>query len=126
MIFCILLYNNAVVCIFELAQMKIILGEDIVMTKRDLVNELSKKTGTTQREAAKMVEALCEVICDQLSSGEEVKLNGFGSFQIRHRAPRKGRNPVTGESMPVPATNVVAFKAGGRLAETVANMEIDG
>lgn len=96
------------------------------MTKRDLVNELSKKTGTTQREAAKMVETLCEVICNQLSSGEEVKLNGFGSFQIRHRAPRKGRNPVTGEAMPVPATNVVTFKAGGKLAENVANMKSDG
>ncbi len=95
------------------------------MTKRDLVNELSKKTGTTQRDAAKMIEALCEVICDQLSSGEEVKLNGFGAFQIRHRAPRKGRNPITGETMPVPATSVVTVKASGKLADTVANLNCE-
>lgn len=95
------------------------------MTKRDLVNELSKKVGMTQRETAKVIDALCDTICNGLSNGEMVKLNGFGSFQIRHRAPRKGRNPVTGETMPVPATNVVVFKAGGRLADTVADMEIE-
>ena len=93
------------------------------MTKRDLVNELAKKVGSTQRETAKMVEALCDIVCDELSRGEMVKLNGFGCFQLRRRAARKGRNPLTGTEMPVPATTVVAFKPSNKLADAVADIE---
>lgn len=93
------------------------------MTKRDLVTEIAKKVGSTQRETAKMVDTLCDIVCDELANGEMVKLNGFGSFQIRRRAPRKGRNPTTGEQMPVPATTVVMFKPSNRLADSVANVE---
>lgn len=93
------------------------------MTKRELVSELAKKTGASQRETAKMVDAFADVLSDELAKGEMVKLNGFGSFQVRHRAARKGRNPVTGEEMPVPPTTVVVFKPSGKLAESVAAIE---
>lgn len=96
------------------------------MTKRELVSELAKKTGASQRETAKMVDAFADVLSDELAKGEMVKLNGFGSFQVRHRAARKGRNPVTGEEMPVPPTTVVMFKASGKLAESVAAIEDKG
>lgn len=93
------------------------------MTKRDLVAELAKKTGATQRETMNTVDALCDIVCEELSKGETVKLNGFGCFQLRRRAPRKGRNPTTGEEMPVPATTVVTFKPSSKLADSVADVE---
>lgn len=93
------------------------------MRKRELINELAKRVGSTQREMAKAVDALCDIICGELANGEMVKLNGFGCFQIRRRAPRKGRNPITGEEMPVPATTVVTFKPSNRLADSVADVE---
>ena len=96
------------------------------MTKRDLVNELAKKVGSTQRETSKMVDALCDIVCEELSRGETVKLNGFGCFQLRRRAPRKGRNPTTGEEMPVPATTVVTFKPSSKLTDAVAGTEAEG
>lgn len=96
------------------------------MTKRELVVELAKKTDASQRETSKMVDALCNIVCDELASGEAVKLNGFGCFQLRRRAPRKGRNPTTGEEMPVPATTVVTFKPSSKLADAVAGAEAEG
>ena len=93
------------------------------MTKRDLVSELAKKTGASQRETAKLLDAFVDVLSDELTSGEMVKLNGFGCFRLCRRAARKGRNPVTGAVMPVPATTVVVFKPSNKLADSVAAIE---
>lgn len=91
------------------------------MIKKQFVNKLAKKVGVTQRDTAKMVDALCELIAEELVNGETVKMNGFGSFQSYLRAAKKARNPITGEEIIIPATNVVVFKPSCRLADSVAN-----
>ena len=91
------------------------------MIKRELVRKLSKKVEMPQKEVMKIVDTLCEIVSDELTKGENVKMNGFGSFRRSTRAPKKGRNPLTGEQIEIPATNVVVFNPSNRLAEAVAN-----
>lgn len=90
------------------------------MIKRELVKKLAKKVGASQRDTAKIVDALCELISEELVKGETVKINCFGNFRLCCRAPKKGRNPLTGEQIEIPATNVVVFNPSDRLAESVA------
>lgn len=90
------------------------------MIKRELVRELSKKVEMPQKDVMKIVDTLCEIVSDELTKGENVKMNGFGSFQRSTRAAKVGRNPITGEQIEIPATNVVVFKPSERLAESVA------
>lgn len=91
------------------------------MNKRELVKKLAKRVDASQRDTAKIVDALCELVGEELVQGETIKMNGFGNFQLRRRANRKGRNPLTGEQIEIPATNVVVFNPSGRLAESVAS-----
>lgn len=89
------------------------------MNKAELVETIAEKTGTTKKIAESQVEAFIEAIADSLKKGEKVQLVGFGSFEVRKRAARKGRNPQTGAEMKIPASAAPVFKAGKALKEAV-------
>jgi integration host factor subunit beta len=87
------------------------------MTKAELVEEVAHKTGLPKKQAEIIVNTVFESIVDSLKSGEKIELRGFGSFRIRHRGARVGRNPKTGEKVPVPAKRIPYFKPGKHLRE---------
>jgi integration host factor subunit alpha len=89
--------------------------ETPTLTKAELSEMLFERLGLNKRESKDMVEAFFELIHDSLVSGVDVKLSGFGNFQIRHKAPRPGRNPRTGEAIPIKARQVVTFHASAKL-----------
>jgi len=82
------------------------------MTKAELVNRVSKRTDLNKRDAEVMVQTVLDSIIDSLQNGDKVELRGFGSFRLRERAPRIGRNPKTGEKVNVPSKRVPYFKPG--------------
>ncbi|TYC48057.1 HU family DNA-binding protein [Weissella muntiaci] len=87
--------------------------------KQDLVELVALQTGLTKKDATAAVEATFDAIQDTLSKGENVQLMGFGSFEVRERAARTGRNPQTGAILELPATTVPAFRAGKSLKDAV-------
>ena len=89
--------------------------------KADLIEGVVSKTELTKKDATAAVEALFDVVTETLADGERVQVIGFGSFEVRERAARKGRNPQTGEEIEIPATKVPAFKAGKGLKDAVKN-----
>ncbi|MBU5466584.1 HU family DNA-binding protein [Virgibacillus sp. MSJ-26] len=89
------------------------------MNKTDLVNAVAEKSELSKKDAGKAVDSVFETIMDSLSKGEKVQLIGFGNFEVRERAARKGRNPQTGEEIEIPASKVPAFKAGKALKDSV-------
>jgi integration host factor subunit alpha len=91
------------------------------LTKAELAELLFDNVGLNKREAKDMVEAFFDVIRDALESGESVKLSGFGNFQLRDKPQRPGRNPKTGEAIPIAARRVVTFHASQKLKALVEN-----
>jgi len=89
--------------------------ETPTLTKADLAELLFERLGLNKRESKDMVEAFFDIVNATLMSGEDVKLSGFGNFTIRRKAPRPGRNPRTGEAIPIKARNVVTFHASHKL-----------
>ncbi|MFZ5595732.1 MAG: HU family DNA-binding protein [Bacillota bacterium] len=89
------------------------------MNKADLVSKVAEKTDFTKKDAEKAVSAVLASIEEALSGGEKVQLVGFGTFEIRQRAARKGRNPQTGQEINIAAAKVPVFKAGKALRESV-------
>ncbi|HEV6966653.1 integration host factor subunit alpha [Roseateles sp.] len=89
--------------------------ETPTLTKAELAELLFDKLGLNKRESKDMVEAFFNILHDSLVKGQDVKLSGFGNFNIRRKAPRPGRNPRTGESIPIKARNVVTFHASHKL-----------
>lgn len=89
------------------------------MNKTELINKVAEATEMSKKDATKSVEAVLEAITGALRSGEKVQLIGFGNFEVRERAARKGRNPQTGEEIQIPASKVPAFKPGKQLKEEV-------
>ncbi|MDQ0256679.1 DNA-binding protein HU-beta [Evansella vedderi] len=89
------------------------------MNKTELVAEVTEKTELTKKDATAVVDALIESITDSLKKGESVQLIGFGNFEVRERAARKGRNPQTGEEIEIAASKVPAFKPGKSLKDAV-------
>ncbi|AJI25707.1 HU family DNA-binding protein (plasmid) [Priestia megaterium] len=89
------------------------------MKKAELIEAVASKSELTKQEAKKAVEALFETITTTLAKGEKVQLVGFGTFEVRERAERTGRNPQTGEEITIPATKVPGFKVGKELKEAV-------
>src|SRR5881398_3202110 len=82
------------------------------MTKADLVNDVSNAAELTKKDAERLVEIVFESIIDSLNRGEKIELRGFGSFRVRERGSRRGRNPKTGAAVNIPAKRVPYFKAG--------------
>ncbi len=89
--------------------------ESPTLTKAELAELLFDKLGLNKRESKDMVEAFFEIIHSTLVRGDDVKLSGYGNFNIRRKAPRPGRNPRTGESIPIKARDVVTFHASPKL-----------
>lgn len=89
------------------------------MTKADLVEEVADATDLSKKSSEVVVTAFFDSIVDALSHGDKVELRGFGSFNLRHRKPRLGRNPKTGETVEVPAKIVPYFRPGKALRELV-------
>lgn len=89
------------------------------MNKAELVEQVAEKTGKTKKEASMTVDSVFQTISDALKEGEKVTLIGFGNFEVRERAARKGRNPQTGEEIEIKASKVPAFKPGKQLKDAV-------
>ena len=89
------------------------------MNKAELVAAIAAKTGDTKKGAEASVNAFVDVITDALAKGDKVQLVGFGSFEVRKRAARKGRNPRTKEEIKIPASKAPVFKAGKALKDLV-------
>lgn len=89
--------------------------ETPTLTKADLAELLFERLGLNKRESKDMVEAFFEIIHTTLVDGQDMKMSGFGNFNIRRKAPRPGRNPRTGEAIPIKARNVVTFHASHKL-----------
>ncbi len=89
------------------------------MNKADLIAAIAAKTGETKKSAEASVNAFVDVITEALVKGDKVQLVGFGSFEVRKRAARKGRNPQTKEEIKIPASKAPVFKAGKALKDLV-------
>ena len=89
------------------------------MNKSELIAAIAAKTGATKKDAEASVNAFVDVVTETLTKGDKVQLVGFGSFEVRKRAARKGRNPQTKEEIKIPASKSPVFKAGKALKELV-------
>ena len=89
------------------------------MNKTEFINAVAAKEGIEKKCAEKAVNAVFATIADQLAKGEKIQLVGFGTFEVRERAEKQGRNPRTGEVMTVAASKVPAFKAGAALKNAI-------
>ena len=89
------------------------------MNKTELISAVAEKGGMDKKTAEKAVNAVFGAVTDALKAGEKIQLEGFGTFEVRERAEKQGRNPRTGETMVVPASKVPAFKAGAALKNAV-------
>jgi integration host factor subunit alpha len=91
----------------------------MALTKADIANCLFDEIGLTKREAKEIVELFFAKICDALGQGHEVKISGFGNFKLNDKDERPGRNPKTGDMIPVSARRVVTFHSGQKLRARV-------
>lgn len=82
----------------------------MTMTKAGIVNDVYERVGVTKKEAAEYVDAVFDAMKDTLSEGEDVKISGFGKFEVRQKGERVGRNPRTGEEIMIPERKVPRFK----------------
>ena len=89
------------------------------MTKADLVEKVAREAEMTKKDAEQLVEIVFESIVGTLNKGEKIELRGFGSFRLRKREPRKGRNPKTGDKVDVPPKRVPYFKPGKELKDLI-------
>ena len=89
------------------------------MTKAELVEEVSRVSDLTKKHSEVIVDTVFESIIDALKRGEKIELRGFGSFRLRKREPRKGRNPKTGDKVDVPPKRVPYFKPGKELKDLI-------
>ncbi|MDC0764854.1 HU family DNA-binding protein [Brevibacillus sp. AG] len=89
------------------------------MNKTELIAKVTEATELTKKDSTKAVDSMLEAIADALKSGDKVSLIGFGNFEVRERAARKGRNPQTGEEIEIAASKMPAFKAGKELKDSV-------
>jgi len=89
------------------------------MTKMDLIDAVASRAGLTKADAGRAVEAVVGAVSGALARGEKVTVTGFGTFEVRQRAARMGRNPQTGAPLHIPATKTPAFKAGKGLKDAV-------
>ncbi len=97
----------------------------MALTKSDIVEDLNNEIGLNRREAKELVDMFFTDIKNLLSEGHDIKLSGFGNFQLRNKTARPGRNPRTGENVEVSARQVVTFKSGQKLKESVKALTND-
>ncbi len=90
------------------------------MTKSDLITTVAESSGLTKKDTEKVISGLLAAVTNALVSGDKVQIVGFGTFEVRDRKEREGRNPSNGKPMIIPASRVPAFKAGKSLKDAVA------
>lgn len=98
----------------------------MALTKADIADVLFEQLGLNKREAKEFVDLFFEEIRTKLESGEQVKLSGFGNFELRDKNQRPGRNPKTGEEIPISARRVVTFRPGQKLRARVESYANSG
>ncbi len=89
------------------------------MNKTELIAAIAEKTELSKKDAEKAVKAFTDVVSEELKKGEKIQLVGFGTFEVVERSAREGRNPKTGEAMPIAASKAPKFKAGKALKDLV-------
>jgi len=89
------------------------------VNKAELISVMAEKSGLTKKDSEKALNSFIEAVEEALVKGDKVQLVGFGTFEVRERSARKGRNPQTGEEIDIPAASVPAFKAGKALRESI-------
>ncbi len=89
------------------------------MKKKDLINAISKEAGMAKNESEAALNAVISCLTDLLAKGDSIVLPGFASISVKKRAARTGRNPSTGQPINIPASNVVSFKTGSKLKESI-------
>ena len=94
----------------------------MALTKFDIVKNLNDEIGLNKREAKELVDSFFDNIKKLLSQGQEVKLSGFGNFQLKDKLSRPGRNPRTGDDVEITARRVVTFKSGQKLKESMKKL----
>ena len=105
-------------CIFIIKFRNII----VTLTKANIVEKISEQHCCTTKQAKNNLENMLDIIKENLESGEDVLISGFGKFEIKEKAPRKGRNPATGKSMMLRGRNVVTFKCAGTLKDKINSL----
>ena len=96
------------------------MGGNFKMTKAELINVVAETAELSKKDSEKAVNAFVSAVSEALKKGDKVQLVGFGTFEVRNRAERKGRNPRTKEEMTIPASKLPVFKAGKALKDTVS------
>jgi integration host factor subunit alpha len=91
----------------------------MTLTKAQIIEAIAEHNGYTTKQSANVVETLLEIIKNNLESGEDVMISGFGKFCVKEKKKRKGRNPATGEDMMLPPKKVVTFKCSGKLRDKI-------
>ena len=91
------------------------------MNKNELVSAVAEKADLSKQQAGTAVDAIFEIIQEAMAKGDDIRLVGFGTFSVSHRAASKGRNPSTGAEVDIPARNVPKFAAGKGLKDAVNN-----
>lgn len=91
----------------------------MALTKAEMAEKIFEEVGLNKREAKEFVDAFFGVLGEGLVAGRQIKLSGFGNFDLRRKSPRPGRNPKTGEEVPISARTVVTFRPGQKLKERV-------
>lgn len=94
------------------------------LTKAEMADHLSLKTGLNRREAKQVVELFFNELSQALASGQQIKLSGFGNFELRDKKARPGRNPKTGDSVQISARRVVTFRAGQKFRQRVDHTQV--
>ena len=89
------------------------------MNKSELIAAIANKTGVTKKDTEEVISAFVEVVKETLKAGDKVQMIGFGTFEVKERAARKGRNPRTGQDIEIPASKNPVFKAGKALKDSV-------
>jgi len=93
-----------------------------MMTKADLVEKIQTATGFTKKESADMLETVFGIMKSTLESGEKLKISGFGNFEVKQKADRRGRNPQTGEAITIEARRRLSFKPSSLLRKSINNV----
>ena len=91
----------------------------MAMTKIDIVQNVTDKLGLSKRDSTRIVESVFEIMKEQLSKGDTVKISGFGNFAVKSKKARRGRNPQTGDEMEISARKVLTFKSSNVLKKTL-------
>ncbi|MCS6839076.1 MAG: integration host factor subunit alpha [Bdellovibrionaceae bacterium] len=96
----------------------------MTLTKADLIEEVYQKIGFSKKEASHFVELVFDLIMQEILTGKSVKISGFGTFVVRKKKPRRGRNPQTGEPIVLPGRYVVTFRPSQQLRDIVNGQEV--